>query len=106
MGRVAPLMFIVDSTVQWCVSSDMCWVAQLDRFTLACGRTLSNWSFILLSMVGWVAPLVSVADSAPCWFAGSSNSSPSTLFFVCLFTVAQCTFTFTCAHDCIPDGLT
>ena len=64
MGRVAPLMFIVDNTVQWCISSEMCWVALLDRFTLASGRTLSNWSCILLSTVGWVAPLVSVADSA------------------------------------------
>ena len=64
VGRVAPLMSIVDSTVQWCVSSEMCLGSLLDIFTLACGRTISNWCCILLSTVGWVAPLVSVADSA------------------------------------------
>ena len=37
-------------------SSEMCWVALLDRFTLASGRTLSNWSCILLSTVGSVEP--------------------------------------------------
>ena len=62
VGRVAPLMSIVDNTVQWCASSEMRLGSLLDRFTLACGRTLSNC--ILLSTVGWVAPLVSVADSA------------------------------------------
>ena len=40
MGRVAPLMFIVDMTVQWCISSQMCWVVLLDRFMMALGQTI------------------------------------------------------------------
>ena len=103
VGRVASLMFIVDSTVQWCISSEMCWVALLDRFTLACGRTLSNWSCILLSMVGWVAPLVSVADSAPCWLLVPRTPLRELCFFlfVCLLYVHLLYL-----YTCIPDGLT
>ena len=80
MGRVASLMFIVDNTVQWCISSEMCWVALLDRFTLASELELyTTVNGGMGSPFGFCCRQCTVMV-----FAGSSNSSPvnSVVFFV------------------------